>query len=70
MPDMTGKGLAERMRRRRPDLRVLFTSGYTADIIGRHGMLEAGVDFLPKPFSPSDLARQVRASLDARQETP
>jgi PAS domain S-box-containing protein len=70
MPDMNGKELADRMRRRHPDLKVLFTSGYTADIIGRHGMLAADVAFLAKPFSPADLARKVRACLDLRPETP
>jgi CheY-like chemotaxis protein len=70
MPDMNGKELADRMRRRHPDLKVLFTSGYTADIIGRHGMLAADVAFLAKPFSPMELARKVRACLDLRPETP
>jgi CheY-like chemotaxis protein len=65
MPDMNGKELADRMRRRQPQLKVLFTSGYTADIIGRHGMLEPGVEFLPKPYSPVELARRVRQCLDA-----
>jgi PAS domain S-box-containing protein len=64
MPDMNGKDLADRMRKRRPRVKVLFTSGYTADIIGRHGMLEAGVAFLPKPYAPADLARRVRECLD------
>lgn len=64
MPDINGKELAKRMSSRLPKLRVLYTSGYTADIIGRHGMLEPGVEFLPKPYVPSELARRIRACLD------
>jgi len=45
-------------------IKVVYTSGYTADIIGRHGMLEPGVDFLPKPCLPADLASRVHESLD------
>lgn len=62
---MNGRELAERMQARHPALRVLYTSGYTADIIGRHGMLEPGVDFLPKPYIPAELARRIRASLES-----
>jgi PAS domain S-box-containing protein len=64
MPDMNGKELVERLRPRLRGLRVLFTSGYTADILGRHGMLEPGVDFLPKPYSLEELAWRVRAALE------
>jgi PAS domain S-box-containing protein len=70
MPDMNGKELADRMRLRQPQLKVLFTSGYTADIIGRHGMLEEGVAFLAKPYAPVELARRVRQCLDAGPEAP
>ncbi len=70
MPDMNGKELADRLLRRRPQMKVLFTSGYTADTIGRHGMLEAGVEFLAKPYSPVELARRVRQCLDAGPECP
>lgn len=64
MPGMNGKELAKRMMPRHSNLKVLYTSGYTADIIGRHGMLEPGIDFLPKPYVPAELARRVRESLD------
>ena len=64
MPGMNGKELAKRMLTRHNNLKVLYTSGYTADIIGRHGMLEPGVEFLPKPYVPSELARRVRDILD------
>ncbi|HLO67428.1 MAG TPA: PAS domain S-box protein [Holophaga sp.] len=66
MPGMNGRELAEHLSKRLNRLKVLFTSGYTADIITRHGMLEPGIDFLPKPYSPTDLAWRVRACLDRR----
>ena len=65
MPGMNGRELAKRMIRRHSNLKVLYTSGYTADIIGRHGMLEPGVDFLPKPYVTTELARRVRECLDS-----
>ena len=64
MPGMNGRELAKRMLRRHSNLKVLYTSGYTADIIGRHGMLESGVDFLPKPYVITELARRIRECLD------
>ncbi len=64
MPEMTGRTLTDRLRAQRPGLRVLFASGYTEDVIGHHGVLEAGADFLPKPYSTAALARRVRAALD------
>jgi two-component system, cell cycle sensor histidine kinase and response regulator CckA len=63
MPGMNGKELAEKLRERYPRLGCLFMSGYPADIIGRHGVIDAGERFLPKPFSVSDLVRTVRAAL-------
>ena len=47
-----------------PDLKILFTSGYTDDAIAQHGVLEAGVEFLSKPYTPATLARKVREMLD------
>jgi CheY-like chemotaxis protein len=64
MPQMTGRELAERLKSVRPDLRVLFMSGYTADVIAKHGVLEKGVIFLHKPFTKKDLAAKVREALD------
>jgi len=63
MPDMTGRELAARVHKARPSMKVLYVSGYTADIIGREGVLEEGVDYLPKPFTPAQLALKVRAVL-------
>jgi PAS domain S-box-containing protein len=64
MPEMGGPLLAEKLRALRPDLRVLFMSGYTDDAVVRHGLLEAGAAFLQKPFVPEALARRVRNALD------
>ncbi|MDY6831318.1 MAG: PAS domain-containing protein [Thermodesulfobacteriota bacterium] len=63
MPEAGGRDLAETLKARYPNLRVLFMSGYTADIIGRRGMLEAAVHFIQKPFSNQDLADRVREAL-------
>jgi CheY-like chemotaxis protein len=66
MPEMSGRQLADRLRDERPELQVLFVSGYTDDAIIRHGILEPGIAFLQKPFTPEALARKVRAVLDER----
>ena len=65
MPQMGGKVMAEWLKTTYPDLKVLFTSGYTEDAIAHHGVLDRGVEFLPKPYSPASLARKVREMLDA-----
>jgi FixJ family two-component response regulator len=62
---MNGKQLAERMRLRRPALKVLFTSGYTDHTIIRDGRIIRDVFFLAKPYRRPQLARMVRRSLDA-----
>ena len=63
LPGMNGKELSERLQALRPDLKVLFTSGYTADVIAHRGVLDHGVSFLHKPFSPDELAAKVREVL-------
>jgi PAS domain S-box-containing protein len=63
MPGMNGKQLSERLRKVRPNLKVLFISGYTADIIAERGVLDRSVAFLHKPFGPEDLAAKVREVL-------
>jgi len=70
MPGMNGKELHARLRAAHPDLRCLFMSGYTADVIAHHGVLDPGVEFLQKPFTLQTLAQRVREILDQRQPTP
>lgn len=64
MPRMNGKALAGRVRAFRPGIKVLFMSGYTADVITSRGVLDEGMDFLEKPFTPEGLGRKVRMVLD------
>jgi FixJ family two-component response regulator len=61
---MSGKDLADRLKTLRPELKVLFTSGYTDDAIVHHGVLNPGTHFLQKPFSPKALSLKVREVLD------
>jgi two-component system cell cycle sensor histidine kinase/response regulator CckA len=63
MPEMNGRGLAERLQVLYPNLKVLFMSGYTANAIVHHGVLGQGVHFVQKPFSTRDLAVKVREAL-------
>lgn len=64
MPGMNGKELASELLRKSPATRVLYTSGYTENMIAHHGVLDSGVEFLPKPYTPRDLMRRVRKILD------
>jgi CheY-like chemotaxis protein len=64
MPRMSGRELVDRVRVTRPDMPVLYMSGYTEDAIVRHGVRDASLLLLAKPFSPSDLLRKVREVLD------
>jgi len=64
MPGMTGRDLAARVAELSPATRLLYTSGYTANIIAQRGILEEGVDYLPKPFTPNRLLAAVRGILD------
>ena len=65
MPEMSGRELAQRLAPVRPDMKVLYMSGYTDDAIVRHGVLGAGMAFLSKPFTPDALALKVREVLDS-----
>jgi PAS domain S-box-containing protein len=64
MPRMSGRELACELAHARPGIKVLYTSGYTDDAVIRHGVLEAGVAYLQKPFTPDLLAQRVRDVLD------
>jgi len=63
MPGMNGRELATRLQAFRPGLRCLYVSGYTADVIASHGVVDPGLTFLQKPFSMTELARRVRDAL-------
>jgi len=64
MPEMNGRDLAKNLLSLYPDLKRLFMSGYTADVIAHHGVLEDGVHFIQKPFLMNDLALKVREALE------
>jgi PAS domain S-box-containing protein len=64
MPEMNGKDLAEQLILLHPDMRVLFMSGYTANVIAHHGVLDEGVRFIPKPFSRWDISLKVREAME------
>jgi FixJ family two-component response regulator len=61
---MSGRELAELVARKRPDMLVLYMSGYTDDAIVRHGVLDDSMPFLQKPFTPDSFGRKVRELLE------
>ncbi|HTA41716.1 MAG TPA: PAS domain-containing protein [Bryobacteraceae bacterium] len=63
MPGMTGTELRDRVKLIRPDVKVLFMSGYTSDVIGMHGVIKEGVQFIQKPFTIQELARKIEEML-------
>ncbi|MGD9826534.1 response regulator [Desulfobacter sp.] len=65
MAKMSGKELAGALQRNFPSLKTLYMSGYTANVIARHGILDEGVMFLQKPFSREVLAQKVREALSS-----
>ena len=66
MPEMNGRDLARRLLSLYPDIKRLFMSGYTADVIAHHGVLDEGVHFIQKPFSKTELSNKVREALEKR----
>jgi signal transduction histidine kinase len=64
MPLMGGDVMAQWLKTSYPDLRILFTSGYTDDAVTLQGVIDPGIEFLPKPYTPAILARKVRELLD------
>jgi len=65
MPQMSGKDLYEQIKKQASHIEVLLMSGYTNDALAHHGVLDEGLFFLEKPFSPAKLARKVREVIDA-----
>ena len=69
MPLMGGKVMADWLKTSYPEIKILFTSGYTDDALAQHGVLEPGVAFLSKPYASATLARKVRTMLDNESDT-
>jgi two-component system, cell cycle sensor histidine kinase and response regulator CckA len=65
MPEISGKEVGDRLRALHPETKVLFMSGYTDEAIVHHGVLDANVEFIQKPFTPAALARKVRHVIDS-----
>jgi two-component system cell cycle sensor histidine kinase/response regulator CckA len=63
MPKMNGQEVADELKKTRPEMQIIFMSGYTDDVIAHHGVLEAGVNFIQKPVTLSRLAKKLRKVL-------
>ena len=70
MPGTSGRELAEQIQALRPEIAILYMSGYTDDAVIRRGVLEAGMAFIQKPFGAENLARRVREVLDGQGREP
>ena len=66
MPEMNGRDLAEQLNPLYPSIKSLFMSGYTANVIAHHGVLDEGVNFIQKPFSIKDLAVKVQGGAEKK----
>ena len=67
MPFLSGREMAASLVAMNPDVKVLFMSGYTDDTIVRHGVVEMGIPFIQKPFTPTGLLHKVREVLDLQK---
>jgi CheY-like chemotaxis protein len=67
MPGMSGRDLAERARAMRPEIEVVYTSGYSDDVVLARGPFEPGTAFLAKPFTSEDLLATIREALSKRK---
>ena len=70
MPEMNGREVARQVAQLRPKSRILFMSGYTTNVIGHQGILDADIEYLQKPFTPDSLARKVREVLGRASAAP
>ena len=70
MPEMSGPELVSRLGPIRPQMKIVYMSGYTADAIDHQGMLDEGIEFLPKPVGVDTLVRKIREVLDGRRTRP
>jgi len=68
MPRMNGRQVHDELHRINPGVKVIFTSGYTADLIENKGVLDEGVTFVPKPLLPHDILTAIRRVLDGHKE--
>ncbi|HDR05383.1 MAG TPA: PAS domain S-box protein [Candidatus Marinimicrobia bacterium] len=64
MPGMNGRQLAEQLIANRPDMKIIYMSGYTSNVIARHGVLDKGVQFIQKPFTKATLAKKIRQAIN------
>jgi two-component system cell cycle sensor histidine kinase/response regulator CckA len=70
MPDMSGRDVMQRLAPGRPEMKVLYMSGYADEAVARHGVLDPGTSFIQKPFKPDALAQKVREVLDGPPRAP
>jgi YesN/AraC family two-component response regulator len=68
MPEVSGRELADQLRQTRPDMRLIYMSGYTEDTVVHHGVRMSDAGFLQKPFTPDLLLRKMREMLDRPQD--
>ncbi len=68
MPGMNGRELGERIRAMKPDMKMIFVSGYTANIVAQRGIVEDGFNFVPKPYTPRMLLTKIRSVLDGNPQ--